>query len=189
MPTIFTHAAIPLLTGAALGQKRISRRLLATAAIAAMLPDADVLGFRFHIPYASAFGHRGAMHSLAFGLVVALLAMLWHRHLHTRAVRAFVCVAIAALSHPLLDMLTDGGQGVALAWPWSTDRWFFPWQPIHVSPIGARFFSARSLPVIGSELLWVWLPVGLLALAIWFWCKRRDDGSTQQPAAPPPSWS
>lgn len=189
MPTIFTHTVIPLLPGGALGQKRISRRLLAAATVAAMLPDADVLGFRFHIPYASTFGHRGAMHSLVFGLAVASLAALSHRRLHAGALRAFVFVGIAALSHPLLDMLTDGGLGVALTWPWDAHRWFFPWQPIHVSPIGARFFSARSLPVIGSELLWVWLPVGLLAAAIRFWRRRRDRSSTQPPVAAPPFWS
>jgi hypothetical protein len=33
--------------------------------IASYLPDADVLAFRFGIPYPAPFGHRGAFHSLA----------------------------------------------------------------------------------------------------------------------------
>jgi inner membrane protein len=71
-------------------------------------------------------------------------------------------------------MLTDGGLGVAIAWPLSERRYFFPWRPIHVSPIGMRFFSAHSWAVIGSELLWVWLPASLLALLVWYWRKTID---------------
>ena len=47
---------------------------LAAGVIAAMLPDADVLAFALHIPYADAFGHRGASHSLLFAGVLAALA-------------------------------------------------------------------------------------------------------------------
>jgi inner membrane protein len=169
MPTIFTHAVVPLLPGAAAGKSRISRRLLLAGTIAAMLPDADVLSFRLGIPYADAFGHRGAMHSLVFGILVATLAALLHRGLRTTATRAFAFVGVAAMSHPLLDMCTDGGLGIALLWPLSGHRYFFPWRPIEVSPIGTRFFSAQAWPVIASELLWVWLPATLLALIVWRW--------------------
>jgi len=92
-----------------------------------------------------------------------------HRRLRATAAQAFAFVGLAAMSHPLLDMLTDGGLGVAIAWPLSAQRYFFPWHPIHVSPIGMRFFSAHSWPVIASELGWVWLPVGLLATIFWRW--------------------
>lgn len=174
MPTLFTHAVVPLLPGAAAGKARISQRLLLAGTVAAMLPDADVLSFRLGIPYADAFGHRGCMHSLAFSVVIAALAALLYRYLHTTATRAFAFVGIAAASHPLLDMCTNGGLGVALAWPLSAQRYFFPWRPIQVSPIGTRFFSAHALPVILSELLWVWLPVSLLALLVW-WMRRSRE--------------
>ncbi|MFC5740909.1 metal-dependent hydrolase [Dyella tabacisoli] len=179
MPTIITHAAVPLLLGAAAGSRRISHRLLAAGAIAAMLPDADVLGFKFGIGYATAFGHRGASHSIAFALLLGLLAAALHRPLRSSAWCAFGFVGLAALSHPLLDALTNGGLGVALAWPWDLHRYFFPFRPIEVSPIGARFFSARGWVVIQSELLWVWLPAALLALTLWRWRLRHDrHGST-----------
>jgi inner membrane protein len=55
-------------------------------------------------------------------------------------------------------MLTDGGQGVMLLWPFDTTRWFLPWQPIRVSPIGGRFFTTRGLETVWSELLLIWLP-------------------------------
>ena len=141
MPTVITHAVVPLLIGAAAGRRTISPRLLAAGAIAAMLPDADVLAFKFGVAYADAFGHRGATHSIALALALAALAACAWRLLRTTPGRAFVFVGLAALSHPLLDALTDGGLGVALAWPMSAERFFFPWRPIEVSPIGARFFS------------------------------------------------
>ena len=65
----------------------------------------------------------------------------------------------------MLDALTNGGLGVALAWPWSDARFFAPWQPIKVSPIGIGFFSARGLDVMRSELTWVWLPAMVVAVA------------------------
>jgi inner membrane protein len=175
MPTIFTHAAVPVLFGAAAGRQRIGRRLLYAGAVAAMLPDADTLGFKFGIAYADTFGHRGALHSLLFALCVTALAALLHRRLQATPRRAFAFVGLAAASHPLLDMLTDGGLGVAIAWPLTAHRYFFPWRPIHVSPIGMRFFSTHSAPLIASELLWVWLPAGVLSLALHGWLRVTRD--------------
>ncbi|HET6552729.1 MAG TPA: metal-dependent hydrolase [Dyella sp.] len=169
MPSAFTHAAVPLMLGAAAGRRRVSGRLLAAGAVAAMLPDADVLAFALHIPYASDFGHRGATHSMVFALLLAALAALWHRQLDGPPLQCAAFVGLAALSHPLLDACTDGGLGVALWWPFSDARWFAPFHPIAVSPIGARFFSERGLHVMLSELCWVWLPTALLAVCLWAW--------------------
>lgn len=174
MPTIITHAAVPLLLGAAAGRRAISPRLLAAGAIAAMLPDADVLAFKFGIAYADTFGHRGATHSIGMALALGAVAALAYRPLRSTPWRAFFFVGLAALSHPLLDALTDGGLGVALAWPFAQGRVFFPWRPIEVSPIGARFFSARGLDVLLSEARWVWLPCALAALAIWLPRRRAE---------------
>jgi inner membrane protein len=63
MPTVFTHATLPIFLGAAAGKRQISRRLLWAGTIAAMLPDADTLGFRLGIAYDDAWGHCGALHS------------------------------------------------------------------------------------------------------------------------------
>ena len=179
MPTIITHAAVPLLLGAALGKRTVPPRLLAAGAIAAMLPDADVLAFKFGVAYADTFGHRGATHSIGMAVALGILAALAHRPLRSTTWQAFLFVGLAALSHPLLDALTDGGLGVALAWPFSSERFFFPWRPIAVSPIGARFFSARGLAVLGAELKWVWLPCALAALALWL--ARRTGRAARVP--------
>ncbi len=74
-------------------------------------------------------------------------------------VQAAVFVFICAASHPLLDAMTSGGLGVALAWPWSEQRFFAPWRPIRVSPFAPQFFSARGIAILLSELRWVWLPL------------------------------
>lgn len=166
MPSIFTHAAVPLAMRLAAGPGRISRRLLGVGVAAAMLPDADTLAFALGIPYADDFGHRGALHSLAFALLVAACTALAWRPLRSTPLQAGVWTFACAASHPLLDAMTSGGLGVALLWPFDTTRYFMPWRPIRVSPIGVGFFSARGLATLWSELRWGWLPL-FAAAAAW----------------------
>ena len=71
----------------------------------------------------------------------------------------------------MLDALTDGGLGVAFFAPFSARRYFLPWRPVAVSPIGMGFFSERGLEVLGSEVVWVWLPSVALVAAVW--CVRK----------------
>lgn len=63
MPTIVTHAAVPLCLGLGLGSKVIPRGLLLAGMGLAMLPDADVLAFKFGVAYGDVLGHRGFTHS------------------------------------------------------------------------------------------------------------------------------
>jgi inner membrane protein len=61
--------------------------------------------------------------------------------------------------------MTTGGLGVAFFAPFHDARYFFPFRPILVSPIGVgRFFSQRGLAVIGSEMVWIWGPALVLAV-------------------------
>ncbi|MCC4597686.1 metal-dependent hydrolase [Xanthomonas campestris pv. phormiicola] len=166
MPSIFTHAAVPLALWAAAERGRISARLLGAGIVAATLPDLDVLAFALHIPYADAFGHRGASHSLLFAAVLGAIGAALSRPLRARPLQAATWMFVCAASHPLLDALTSGGLGVALAWPWSEQRWFAPWRPIRVSPFANGFFGARGVATLLSELRWVWLP---LAAAVVTW--------------------
>lgn len=164
MPTIFTHAVVPLAAGLALGRTALPPRLVAAGVIASMAPDFDTVAFKLGIAYADQFGHRGATHSIVFALVLGVLAATAAPWLRSGRRRASAFIAACTLSHPLLDALTSGGLGVALLWPASHERYFAPWRPIAVSPIGAGFFSARGLTVLWSELKWVWLPCAGLAL-------------------------
>jgi inner membrane protein len=169
MPTIFTHAVIPLAAGLALGRKALSPRLVAAGVLAAIAPDFDSIAFKLGIAYADQFGHRGASHSFVFALMLGLLAAIVAPWLRTTRWRAFLFIAACTASHPLLDAFTDGGLGVALLWPWSHERLFAPWRPIEVSPIGAGFFSLRGVEVLWSEAKWVVLPILLLTVPAWGW--------------------
>jgi inner membrane protein len=160
VPTIITHPAVALLKS---WWPRVPRRAVPIGVVATVLPDVDVVAFVFGIPYQSVFGHRGITHSIVFALAVALLGTLIAR-VRADRVATFSFLLICAISHPLLDALTDGGLGVALFAPFDTTRYFFPWTPIRVSPIGAGFFSARGLTTLISEAEWVWAPVGTAAL-------------------------
>lgn len=164
MPTIFTHVAVPLALGLALGRRALSPRLVAAGAFVSILPDFDAVAFKLGIAYADQFGHRGASHSLAIALTAGLLGAMVAPWLRTTRGWALWFLAFCTASHPLLDALTSGGLGVALLWPWSHERFFAPWRPIAVSPIGAGFFSARGVAVLWSELQWVWFPCAMLAL-------------------------
>lgn len=166
MPTIFSHAIVPVAISLGVGNL-VSRRLLIFSAFCAILPDFDTLSFKFGIAYASQWGHRGFNHSIAFAILVAFLAICFSRQLKSRAWVVFLLTFIAAVSHPLLDMLTRGGLGVALYWPLSNERVFFEYRPITVSPIGiANFFTARGWVVLKSEFLWVWLPSLILLFTL-----------------------
>jgi inner membrane protein len=181
MPTIITHAAVPLAIGLGLGERVISRRLLFAGVVASMLPDIDTLGFHFGVAYGSPYGHRGFAHSLAMAGATAFVAVLAHRPLQTTAKKAFWFVFVAMASHGILDIFTTGGRGVALLWPFSNHRFFAAVRMIQVSPIGVgRFFSRNEAHVIASELLWVWLPMALLFFLLRILCNRNKQ--TSQPA-------
>lgn len=157
MASLFTHPAIPWGLSRIAG---VSRRLFIAAVLMSLLPDADVIAFRFGIPYQSQWGHRGFTHSLSFALLCGFLFSLFASHLHSTPKKVFFWVSLSTLSHSVLDALTNGGLGVAALWPLSHERYFFPLRPIQVSPIGVKgFFSLRGLMVLGSEILVVWLPI------------------------------
>jgi len=140
--------------------------------VLSMLPDADVIGFPLGVSYDQAFGHRGASHSFFFAALVGLIAWLSARALQARMVEdpdalsprqiAWLAALVVA-SHPVLDMLTDGGLGCALLFPFSTARYFWPIRPIPVAPIGIRFFSSWGWHVLTVETLY-FLPFLLYAL-------------------------
>lgn len=175
MPTILTHPAVPLALGLGLGTRVISPRLLAAGAVAAIVPDFDVIGFGLGVSYASAFGHRGATHSLAFAVLLATLVASMARALDAPRTTTFLFIAFGTASHGLLDMVTNGGLGVALFWPFSEDRLFFPAQVVQVSPIGVRrFLAGGAVAVLRSELVWIWLPSAGAWLALV--ALRRKNG-------------
>ncbi len=95
---------------------------------------------------------------VARGRAVLLLAAVW---------------AGAAITHPLLDMLTDGGSGVMVLFPFSTERFFFPWRPIRVSPLSIAHFFDRAGEILWSELPFCAAAI-VLGLAVRSIMPRRD---------------
>jgi inner membrane protein len=123
--------------------------------VVAVAPDLDTLAMRaFAIPYGSFFGHRGFFHSPFFLVLLAgsLAAMVAGRRSPRAAVWLSLLWAGCAITHPLLDMLTDGGSGVMLLYPFSEDRLFFPWRPIHVSPLSVVSFFRSAGYILRSEM-------------------------------------
>ena len=136
--------------------------LLVWAALS-LLPDADVIGMFAGVPYEAPWGHRGATHSLVCAAAVAIVAGLVAKTTRRAALRTTVVAFAIVASHGLLDTLTNGGLGCALLWPFSNERYFAPWQPIPVSPIGLAYFSPYGLFVAVFEFV-VFFPFFFYAL-------------------------
>ncbi len=128
-----------------------------------LLPDADVIGFSWGVRYADEWGHRGATHSVVFGVLVGLLVGACAPVVRAPRLRTSLLATAVVVSHPLLDVMTTGGLGCALLWPFDLTRHFAPWRPIPVAPIGGAFISARGLVVALVEIAF-FLPFLLYAL-------------------------
>jgi inner membrane protein len=167
MASAFSHAVAALSIGTCFYRPEIPKRVWVAGALCSILPDIDVIGFRFGIQYGDFWGHRGFTHSLVFAaLLSGITALLLSRRGITQISR-FALVAylfLATASHGVLDAMTNGGLGVAFFSPFDNRRFFLPWRPIRVSPISVtRFFSGRGYDVLQSELLWIWLPAFVFA--------------------------
>lgn len=164
MCTVITHPVVPIALSVFLPRETTTSTLLLAGAVCSIIPDLDVIGFGFGIRYNDMLGHRGLTHSIMFAAALsALLGFTLFRNAQGSHWVIFLFLFLSTLSHTLLDMLTNGGLGVALLAPFSNKRYFFPWRPIEVSPIGIGiFFSEWGLRVILTELKWVWLPSGVV---------------------------
>jgi inner membrane protein len=141
-----------------------------------LVPDLDVVGFGLGVRYEDPWGHRGATHSFVFAIVLGAAVGAAAAALRRPAVRTGSLAIAVLASHPLLDTLTNGGLGCALFWPFDLTRYFAPWNPIPVAPIGLAFFSPFGLAVAATEfvqfsplLLWAWSPERFRDL----WARRR----------------
>jgi len=161
------HLAVGMAAARAYGTPRPGRRATLAAILfwsaISFLPDADVVGFGLGVRYEDEWGHRGATHSLLFsvavGAAIGLAAPLFGRP----RLRTGLIASLVLVSHALLDTLTNGGLGCALLWPFDRSRYFAPWTPIPVSPIGLSFLSPYGLFVAMTEVL-LFAPLLWLAL-------------------------
>ena len=180
MASLFGHVAASTAIGYAFFPKQVRPLTLVVAGFCAFAPDLDVLAFRYGIPYESQWGHRGWTHSLVFALTVGSLIGLIFSGLtasggQTDLKRTTLWFVLSMISHPLLDMMTNGGRGCALWWPFSMERIFLPWRPIQVSPMSvSSFFTPWGLEVLASEVIWIGLPCVVLVWVVRG--LRRADG-------------
>lgn len=168
LASLISHAVAALGIGTVFARPQIPTRVWVIGAACSIIPDIDVIGFRFGIRYGDFWGHRGFTHSLLFAVILAAAAVLACFFREAPGVNRGVLwmyFFLATASHGLLDAMTNGGLGVAFLSPFDNARYFFRWRPILVSPISVtRFFSDRGIGVLQSELLWIWIPAGALAV-------------------------
>lgn len=177
LASLFTHA----FAAASLGQAgkanwRKDWRFWYVAVLCSILPDIDVLGFRFGIRYGALWGHRGMTHSLLFAIFVAAVMSLRFRLPASERLKLAGILFVIAASHGLLDAMTNGGLGVAFFSPFDRERYFLPWTPIEVSPIGAGgFLSSRGLEAIWSEIVWLWGPLVVTGATLYVLAHRARE--------------
>ena len=164
MTTVFTHPAIALGLIPWIPKIQNTKTVLVAGIVLTVLPDIDVVGFKFGIPYDHIFGHRGFTHSIVFAVLVSLLSA-WLISGPSRADKIFsrTYLFLCLASHGLLDAFTNGGLGIAFFSPFSNQRFFFPGNIIEVSTLSIeRFFQGQGLIVLESELAYVWVPCTII---------------------------
>lgn len=161
MASVFGHAILAGAVGTSLKKELRTPKVFILGILCSVFPDADILSFRWGIPYESFWGHRGFTHSIVFGLLFGIGIMIvfhWKSKFKDKGLLSLY-YSICTVSHGVLDGMTTGGRGVAFFSPFDTTRYFLPFRNIQVSPIGAsRFFSEWGMEVIRSEAVWLGIP-------------------------------
>ena len=164
MASVFGHAIVGY-TITKVSSIKNYKWLLLLAIFSSILPDLDVLTFNFGIPYSHPFGHRGFTHSIVFAIIWAILLMFIFGK--KNKVLWFVVIFFSTLFHGILDAMTTGGKGIGFFIPFNNERFFFPFRPIHVSPLGIeKFFSEWGIQVILSEVKYILIPCIIVLLIL-----------------------
>jgi len=174
MASIFGHGLVAYTTSKIIDSKS-NRLLLILAICSSILPDLDVIAFKFGIDYSHPLGHRGFTHSILFAVLWSvLLSFLFGKN---RKLIFGTVLFLSTLSHGLLDAMTSGGKGVGFFIPFENSRYFFPFRGIKVSPIGIeKFFSEWGINVILSELKYIGIPCFIILITLYFFKKFLNNG-------------
>lgn len=169
MASAFGHGYLAYAISKLFKSGTLGGRWILIGVACSILPDVDVLAFRFGIPYEHMFGHRGFTHSIFFAAILAVLLGWSHFQINRKNLRAYAISAfifICTLSHGILDAMTTGGKGIAFFAPFSDERLFLPWRVIKVSPLSIeQFFGEWGIKVVMSELVWIGIPATLIIIA------------------------
>ncbi len=180
MPSAFTHIFVGEALGKTYTAEKMPVKFWVLAGACSIIPDIDIIGFNFGIKYGSMFGHRGFSHSLTFALLAAIVVVSFAFPAVSRFSRKWWSFLgfffVVTAFHGVLDAMTSGGYGIAFFDPFYDRRFFLPWRPIMVSPIGVHgFFSRWGWDVIKSEMTWVWLPMIALSAAVITFRKMKKN--------------
>lgn len=111
-----SHIVLGVAIGEAILGKKVGRKAVLYGALAANLPDVDVLGIFFLSDSQQLLFHRGITHSLFFAILIsALLGWLskrWFRNSSINWINWAWLFFAAMLSHLLLDSFTCYGLGL-----------------------------------------------------------------------------
>lgn len=164
MASIFGHGVVGFTITKLIGNKQ-SKWLLLAAIFSTILPDFDIITFKFGIPYEHPLGHRGFSHSVLFSIIWALILMFTLGR--KNKLIWFIVIFLSTISHGILDAMTSGGRGVGFFIPFNNDRFLFTFREIIVSPLGIqKFFSTWGLRVILSEIKFIVIPSLLILLIL-----------------------
>ena len=171
MASAFGHAFAAFALGSTFGKSLKTWKFWILGIACSIIPDADVVSFKLGIAYEDFWGHRGFTHSLLFALIFGIVVTLlfYRKQFFSKSGLALILFfSLCTASHAVLDAMTSGGLGVAFFSPWDNTRYFFPWRPIQVSPIGAEsFFSEWGIRVLKSEAIWIGIPGVIYMTVIW----------------------
>lgn len=177
-----THLTLGACTGELLLGKRLGKRAMLYGAIAANIPDIDIVAGLFLPADKALLFHRSITHSLLFALVIGLclawLAKKYHPKISGLLFAVFFCFELAL--HDLLDTCTSYGTG--LLEPFSHQRFSF-----HLLYVADPLFTIPLLIVTiiliaqktnnRQRINWVSAAIGISALYVCFavYCKSQVD--------------
>jgi inner membrane protein len=87
MASAFGHAFAAITLGNTFPDKMFGWKFWALGIFCSIVPDIDVVGFVFGIPYNSFWGHRGFTHSFLFAIIlgVVVTAIFYRKYFFSKA--------------------------------------------------------------------------------------------------------
>jgi inner membrane protein len=144
--------------------------VITLAAICAVAPDLDLIGWPLGISPLTLLGHRGLSHSIVFAVALGIIAAvaLLPPVARRERVAAAAALILAIATHSILDALTTySPTGPAFWAPFTNHRYRFAWMPL----TGEGGLKTD----FGQEALYVCLPALVLMGLIEWWRLRHPE--------------
>jgi inner membrane protein len=179
MATICTHSVVGLGLARLYADRPMPWTYWVLAAALPVIPDLDAFS---KAAYGTPLGHRGITHSLLFALALSIVAAgATFRRFGVRFWPLAGLFSAIAASHGLLDATTIGGEGIPFFWPFGGR--YGNWGPLRACDMTLELPGVTFIPVARSELLWVWLPVGVVVGLMAVFRRWRQKGASVAPVA------